>query len=293
MKGTTNIAEPGYREVLRDNIISWLDYSLLNIHGYINVESTTTAYGQMNQLQSLNGSTTQYYSRRGNWVWEPDYGINISGVYVDGSLVTSGYDINYRDGIITFDNPVSGTVAVNHSQKYVEVFNAQDNSFFRADEDSFNVSDGYFISGSGNILPKDKVQLPAIAVEVVNRDTRTPYEMGNTSHYRDTQVLIRILANDDSVSSRIADFITDQKETSFALFDSEIVARSGYYPLNYDGTINYVSGYYSNLSNNFPYNKVKNANVFIKDAYSEDLNYLTKNLCKVTVRLNIESITTR
>ena len=128
-------------------------------------------------------------------------------------------------------------------------------------------------------------------LETINRDTRSPYEIGNTSHFRETQVLLRILSNNDSVSSRIADFITDQKETSIQMFDTEKVAMSGYYPLNYDGTLNFQSGYHSYLSANLPYDKIKNSNVFIKDAFSEDLNYITPNLCKVTVRLNIESVT--
>lgn len=291
MKGTTNIGDPGYREVLRDNFISWLDSAMLKVGGYIHVTNTATAYGQQNQLLPLNGSNTKFFSRRGNWVWEPDYGISISGIYVDNVLQTSGYSINYRDGVVTFDSAVSGTVSVNHTQKYVEVFNAQDNDFFRVDDSSFEVADGYFLTGSGIIHPSDKVQLPAIAVEVVNRDTRRPYEMGNTSHYRNTEVFLRVLSNDDSVSSRIADFITDQKETTIRLFDVKQVAQSGYYPLAYDGTINYQSGYYDNLIEQFPYQNIKNSNVFIKDAFSEDLNYITPNLCKVTVRLNVESIT--
>jgi hypothetical protein len=289
MKGTTNIAQPGYREVLRDNIISWLDYSLLNIGGSIDATDSVTAYGKFNELTKI--SSTQYYSRRGNWVWEPDTGISISGVYVNNVLQTIGYSINYRDGIVNFGSPVTGTVSVNHSHKYVETFNAQDNRFFRVDDSSFEVHDGFFITGSGLELPRDRIQLPAIAVETVNRDTRSPYEIGNTSHFRETQVLLRILSNNDSVSSRIADFITDQKETSIQMFDTEKVAMSGYYPLNYDGTLNFQSGYHSYLSANLPYDKIKNSNVFIKDAFSEDLNYITPNLCKVTVRLNIESVT--
>jgi hypothetical protein len=291
MKGTTNIGDPGYREVLRDNIISWLDSAMLKIGGYIDVTNQVTAYGQRNEMYPLNGSDTTFFSRRGNWVWEPDYGINISGVYIDGALQTSGYSINYRDGIVEFDSPVSGTVTIDHTEKYVEVFNAQDNDFYRVDDSSFEVSDGYFLTGSGTIHPSDKVQLPAIAVEVVNRDSRTPYEIGNTSHYRRTDVLIRVMANDDGISSRLSDFLTDQKETSIRLFDTKQVAQSGYYPLNYDGTVNFASGYYDNLIENFPYNNIKNSKVFIKDAFSEDLNYITPNLCKVTVRLNIESIT--
>jgi len=289
MKGTNNIGKPGYREVLRDNIISWLDESFLNIGGKIDTVNVDTAYGKFNELTKL--SPTQYYSRRGNWVWEPNKGINISGVYVNNVFQTSGYSINYRDGIVTFDSPVNLPVKVNYSHKYIETFNAQENNFFRVDDESFEVHDDFFITGSGLELPKNRIQLPAIAVETINRDTRSPYEIGNTSHFRETQVLLRILSNSDSVSSRIADFITDQKETTINMFDTEKVAMSGYYPLNYDGTINFVSGYHSFLSNVLPYNTIKNANVFIKDAYSEDLNYITPNLCKVTVRLNIESVT--
>ena len=314
MKGTNNIGKPGYREVLRDNIISWLDESFLNIGGKIDTVNVDTAYGKFNELTKL--SPTQYYSRRGNWVWEPNIGsiggsigtdiigstlivggtevgraINISGVYVNDVFQTSGYSINYRDGIVTFDSPVNLPVKVNYSHKYIETFNAQENNFFRVDDESFEVHDDFFITGSGLELPKNRIQLPAIAVETINRDTRSPYEIGNTSHFRETQVLLRILSNSDSVSSRIADFITDQKETTINMFDTEKVAMSGYYPLNYDGTINFISGYHSFLSNVLPYNTIKNANVFIKDAYSEDLNYITPNLCKVTVRLNIESIT--
>jgi hypothetical protein len=289
MKGTSNIAKPGYREVLRDNIISWLDYSLLQVGGSIDVTGATTAYGKMNELTKI--SSTQYYSRRGNWVWEPGNGIPISGVYINNVLQTSGYSINYRDGIVDFDSSVSGTVSVNYSHKYIEVFNAQDNKFFRVDDASFEVNDSYFITGSGLELPRDRIQLPAIAVETVNRDTRSPYEIGNTSHYRETQVILRILSNNDSVSSRIADFITDQKETSIKMFNTEKVALSGYYPINYNGTLNFQSGYHQYLSDNLPYDTIKNSNVFIKDAFSEDLNYITPNLCKVTVRLNIESVT--
>ena len=53
MKGTTNIAQPGYREVLRDNIISWLDYSLLNIGGSIDATDSVTAYGKFNELTKI------------------------------------------------------------------------------------------------------------------------------------------------------------------------------------------------------------------------------------------------
>lgn len=289
MKGTNNIAKPGYREVLRDNIISWLDESFLNIGGLIDAVDVNTAFGKFNQLTKL--SSTEYYSRRGNWVWEPNFGISISGVYVNNILQTSGYSINYRDGIVKFNSPVNLPVSVNYSHKYIEVFNAQENNFFRIDDESFEVHDGFFVTGSGLELPKNRIQLPAVAVETVNRDTRTPYEIGNTSHFRDTQVILRVLSNTDSVSSRIADFITDQKETSIQMFDTEKVAMSGYYPLNYNGELNFISGYHSYLSNSLPYDTIKNSNVFIKDAYSEDLNYITPNLCKVTVRLNIESVT--
>lgn len=292
LRGFGGFDESGLSEVLTDNLVYYLDYGFVEKGGYTNVErgSDLANYTKQHKLYPIDDDLKIWVSRRKNWVWENNRGLPISGVYIDGDLSTSGYTVNYKNGYIEFDQPVSGTVELNYSYKYIQVFDADENRIFSADQDSFNVTDSVFINGSGFSLPDRRIQLPAIGVEVLTGRTMKPYELGNYSQDTNTHVLCNIFTTNDKEAKRIADYLSYQKDRVFNLFDRDHVASGNLYPLNYDGTLNNPSGTYPYLSENFPFKKAFAGKASILDLEVEEVNEITPRLFHTTVRFNLNCV---
>lgn len=296
LRGFESFDESGLSEVLTDNIIYYLDYGFVEKGGYMNVQRSSSPHNNQHILYSVRDiretNGTIWAARRKNWVWEEGQGIPISGVWVNNNLITSGYEVNYRDGYIKFNSPIpqNSQVQLNYSHKYIQVFDAYESRIFQGDTDSFNVSDNIFINGSGFNLPDRRIQLPAIGLEVLTNRTSSPFELGNLSQNIDTAVLCNIIATDDRIAKRIADYLSYQKDKTFYLFDRDMVAQSGYYPTNYDGTINNSSGTYPVLAENFKYKKVFAAKASISQIRVESVKRITQQLYHSTVRMTLNCI---
>jgi hypothetical protein len=292
LRGFQSFDESGLSEVLTDNLLYYLDYGFVEKGGYINIQRPSIN-AKLYHVKDPRESTGKLWaSRRKNWVWENEVGIPISGVWVNNTLMTSGYTVSYRDGSVLFDTPISinSTVEVNHSYKYIHVFDADENRIFDGDKESFDVTDNLFINGSGYVLPDRRIQLPAIGLEVLTDRNSKPFELGNLSQNMKTRVLCNVLCTDNRITKRIGDYLSYQKDKVFVLFDRDQAASSGFYPINYDGSLNNSSGTYIYLSENFPYSKVFAKKVYVSDLRLEKLNKINGDLFHLTARMELECV---
>ncbi len=254
----SHIGEHQFSNQLEYNLKSYLDWALLGVGGWKNINRPTSGCygGDFSTLRLVNDpSYTEgmvWQSARKDWVYEtgvPTYNsytpINISGVYVDGTLYTTGdatygHHYDYPNGRVVFDAPIStsSSVQINYSCRDVQVYIADNAPWW--DEihyDSLRVDDANFENSSGvwNILANNRVQLPAIIVEVIPQRLQIPYQMGDTSQVVKQTVAFHIVAENRWWRNQLIDFITFHKDNAIQLFDANVLNSSGAYPLDYRG----------------------------------------------------------
>ena len=104
--------------------------------------------------------------------------------------------------------------------------------------DSLRVDDpSYSVAGSGSwgILSNHRVQMPAIVIEAVPRRRFTPYQIGDTSQFVRQDVLFHIVAESRWWRNQLIDIISLQKDNRIWLYNSNTVASSGAFPLDFRG----------------------------------------------------------
>lgn len=252
-KGVTNIGDAEFSEVLRDNLIGYVDWGMIQAGGYINISiPTTTEYGggphrlrPVSDPSYTDGQVWEAY--RQNWVWESGLApatppISISGVFVDTVFNSSGYTVDYPQGRIVFDTAIStaSNVQVEYSFKWVRVMDARSIPWFnRAQRRSFRVDDTNYLPNSGGWVEtaSTRVQLPVVAVEAVVNSERLPYELGNRAQETTVTSVFHILAEDDSTAKRLASILDRQQDQTIFMFDTNRMARENRFPLNVDGSV--------------------------------------------------------
>lgn len=286
-KGFNKFGDSTFSNVLGESFISFLDYGFVNASGFFNY-SGTNDYTKLVKISHPKYKDGRVWgSRRKNWVWEPE-GIQISGVYVNNTFRTSGYSINYRDGYILFDNPVSGNIRVNYSSKYIEVVDGAKNAFFNGDEESFEVQNSQFIAGSGIPFSQDRVQLPAVVIEVVNNRKSKPYEIGFPTNYIENDIMVNVLAETDYQAKEIVDIIANQEGKIIRLFDVNKMKVSGLYPISVDGFLVNPSGYYTNISEDYKWDRVYH-DCYLQDNTVENIEKLGPKLYHGSIRCTTKS----
>ena len=270
-----------------------------------------------------------------NWVWEsgisssqqpnvmtnlrPDHTNHpnqrrlpgVSGVFVGNvfqptsGVGTYAHYIDYPNGRVVFDSAIStaSSVTATYSYKNFDVVPA-DSNFFR--EIQYRVEQGpedFNYSGSGDYtqLGQTRLQLPAIAVEVVNQRTLEPYQLGGT-HYINSDLLFHVLAEDDYTRDKLIDVISYQDEKLIHMFDSDRIGRSGVFPLDYRGSTTNTdrSG---NITNSIRYPELVQesgnggyrhnyygGSILLKNAKGQQHEALGPNLYHGTVRLTAEVV---
>lgn len=263
--GISHIGHPSYMETLGENMSMFVEWAFLNIGAFQNVRRSQTVYGQDPSVLRNTGNNRTYESYRKNWVWESGVNyatqpIKISGVYINSQFYTpaqTGYKINYRDGQIIFDNPVSGTIQVEYSYKLFDVYKLDGQKWF-ADilaGDWVSTFNDYAQAGSGtfNILAKNRVNLPFVGIEVVPRRTYKPYQLGGGQWvYQDVQFWIA--GTEPWTVQTATDAISFQNNKTFRLFNLKDVR--GRLPYKYDGTLNPSGLTYKELVDQFCWKKV-------------------------------------
>lgn len=316
LKGFSHVQDSTLSNELQDNLIEFFDWALLKKGNYFNVDVGETApnghdYSKLRLSSDENYTVgTCWEGLRSNWIWQsgvssspaPLVGTNndkpgVSGVYVDDtfySTTTAGsyaHYIDYFNGRVVFDSPIptGSKVQVEHSYKWINMTYANNVPWLR--EVQYRSYDGngeFFQSAKGgwDVPPEARLQLPAIAVEVVPRRTITGFQLGGGS-YVNTDVLFHCIAEDELTRNKLVDIVSLQNEKTFYAFNSNLVAASGDFPIDYRGTP--VSG-----ALNFEELVLKHygPDIRLKNSSVQGMDVINSNFYAGVVKLTAEVIKT-
>jgi hypothetical protein len=303
----SNIGQTTFTDLLRTNLISMLDYSFLEIGAFFNNNSVASGLygGDFAQLRPQNdpsfSSGKVWAARRQNWVWESGVGaIQISGVYVNGTLQTSGYYVDYPRGRLVFNTalPLTSTVKINHSSKYIKVMDFFSTPFFnRIDKFSFRPDNANFINSSGSQpLNDNDLQLPLIAIETINNRTDEPFELGNLAKWQYNRVVFHVIGSDKSSCDKIADILHKLNDQTVFLYNPQKAAQLGKLPLDESGRLINPSGFYVNLiqptGNGWcqATDLIRAGNIRFEEMSIENGNYITNELYQIPVNGRVVAI---
>jgi hypothetical protein len=263
LKGVTKVGYSLLMNEIESNLKLYLDWALLQVGGWsdVTIPENTGYYGgdfyTLHYIQDPSYTDGQIWEtprldlvHESGAEFEGNSPIAISGVYIDDVFyapddATYSHYVDYPNGRIVFDNAVDTTsvVTMNYSYRDIQVDIADDSIMWkelqygslRVDDDNLSNSD----SGDWTGKPSTKrQQLPAIIIEVVSRGTSRGYELGNGSLMRYQDVVFHIVSEDRFWRNQLCDMLMLQKEKTIWMFNTNEVADSGAYPLDYRGTIN-------------------------------------------------------
>lgn len=310
LKGFVNFGDSTITNHIQENLVTFLDYGLVEKSGYINVTIPTTGvYGGLDhKLRPVNDprySDGQVWeSNRPNWVWETGVGalvsetpgsIGVSGVYVDNTFYptsTSGtyaHHINHTLGRVVFDSPISlsSNVECEYSYKYVNITRADGLNWFkqihknsqRSDDSDFVSQTGYYATLSDN-----RYTLPAIGVELAPIRRMTPFQLGGGQTVF-TDLLFHCVAEDVYTRDALIDVVCLQNQKVFNAYDLDQIATSGAFPIDYRGVPN--SG-----AMTFPYlaSKYSGNHIRLIDAKIDSIYSLSPDVHVGTVKITTECI---
>jgi hypothetical protein len=293
---------------LEDNIKTFLDYGFLNIGGFINIDIPTSGlYG--GSLHILKPTTQPGYQPgqvwqafKKDWVYETGISYNtysptiISGVHLNNTFYPAptgsgniSYTINYPLGHIIFNKglPSTSNVQLEYSYRWCQVYKSSSTQWKELQELSYkpNPQLNYTQSGDYNIYAGNRIQMPAIVVEPIARSFSKPYQLGASDFAIDQDILLHIFTENKSDNNRIVDIVRLQKDKTILLYDTNKVAKSGVYSLNYNGSLNSNRICYSELLVNYYWNKC-----YFKEISVLNMESSNQNLFWCTVRVTSEVI---
>ncbi len=255
LKGFNSISDTDVQSAILQNIVSFFDWGFIDKGAFSNVRLNTADIRAKNKsrlkvVTDPNYTDGQVWSTfRENLVWESGVScstqpIQISGVYVNGSFktpTTSGYQhyIDYVNGRVVFSSAISKSSVVNMEYSYKDIYFTTDEVLPLMQElqqNSYKIT-SEFTSNSGdwNTLERAKVQLPIVTIEISPRTKFRPLEMGNSAHWIETDILLHVLAEDSEIARKISNFISYQIDKTIWMFDINLVASSGAFPIDYRG----------------------------------------------------------
>lgn len=316
LKGFDSIHDYALSNNIQDSLVEYWDWALLEKGNYYNVDLGETApNGQdMSKLRmSSNDAFTSgqvWEGFRLNWVWQsgvsgvgieaPIVGSNqdlpgISGVYVDGTFEPSSgvgtyaHKIDYFNGRVVFDSPIptGSTVQAEFSYKYINVVYSNSVPWLREIQPRTQIPTSRFYNtsnGSWDVPPESRLQLPAIAIEVVPVRRFKPYQLGG-GQWVYTDVLFHCVAEDDTTRNMLVDVVSLQNEKSVYSIDGDRLNSDGKFPLDQGGTPVPSALLYPELIENY------NAGRFrLLDAKVEAMEMVTPDLFAGVVRFTTEGI---
>lgn len=271
-----SITDKNIISILEDNIKSFLDWSFINIGGFINVNIPTSDIDGNNNFHIFNRASDNtvignklWESTRKDWVYESGITyentspVAFSGCYLNNTFLPapsgSGnytYNVNYNLGQIIFDNAVSSTskVIASYAYRYIQTYKSTDCVWWKEVQREAYNSASYKPKGDFSLTAIHRVQLPAIVVELSPRLTLEPYQLGTTENVWKQEVFLHIFAPNPVQRNTIMDILLTQKDKTLRLYNSNLVSQQNKYPLDYKGNINPNGLSYPELCNTFPHN---------------------------------------
>lgn len=303
LKGFNSVFDSTLNNDIQDNIVEFLDWGLLEKGNYMNVTlgELSPDGGDYSKLRL--SSNTNYPAGmawegfRKNWVWQsgisydpaPIVGDNntipgISGVYVNDTFYSSAttgtyaHHVDYYNGRIVFDNPIptGSKVQAEYSYKYINVLYANSLPWLsEIQSNSLNLDGSFNVINKGkyDIPSEARVQLPAIAVEIVPRRTMKGYQLGG-GQWVNTDMIFHCLAEDEYTRNKLVDIVSLQNDKTIYMFNSNLLASSGAFPLDYRGFP--VSGAmrYPDLLSNYYGGAARLENVNVQNMQLYNSNFL-------------------
>lgn len=275
------IGESTISDNLENNIVGWLNYSLLTTSAFFNIPLATSGShgGNASRLRlASNPSYTNgqvWESFRKQWIWQSGIEntiqpIQVSGVYVNGAFKPSSgvgpyaHKIDYPNGRVVFNSAIStsSSVTMEYSCNYYQIYNVDSPWWRDVQRNSFRIDDSTFLTSASGFWakpPEMRVQLPAIIVQATQRTKSIPYQIGDLTQIQQQDFKFYIITETNRDLKWICDVIRGQTDANHALFDSNKLMSSGVYPINMDtGTLNPTTMNYPDLVKNYPANKVWN-----------------------------------
>lgn len=240
---------------VKENLINFFNWGFINAGGFSNVNiGTSGTYSPVRDKSQLRLSTDARYSQgqvwegfTNQWVWESgilDFTqpIKISGVYVNGTFQpisgvgTYAHKINYRDGQVIFNSPIStsSSVKCEFSYKWTKWVDAETPWFKQIINLSDRIDNNQFQSTSGNWnnLSQERLPLPAVGVKVNSRFTLQGRQIGG-GHWVLQDIVFYVLTEDEDTRNQLKDLIMYQVDKTLIMYDYNARPPS----VNYDGTL--------------------------------------------------------
>lgn len=309
LKGFSQVGDSTITNHVRENLVSFFDYGLMEKDGIVNVHIPTTGiYGGLDhRLRPVNDERYPagkvWQASRSNWVWEsglnalvssnPSYP-GVSGVYVNsvfypssGTGINSHY-INHYLGQVVFNTPIStgSIVECDYSYKYVNVQKVDGLSWFEQIQKNSTRSDSDgFIKSSGEyaFLAENRVQLPTIGIEAGRRKL-SPFQLGGGQIVY-TDFYFHCLAEDGYIRDHLVDIISLQKEVVFDGYDIDLISTASAFPVDYRGVPVSGAKVYPDLVRDY-----KGSQIRIKDCSFDSVYSLTPDVHVGTVKMTTECI---
>jgi len=253
LKGVTQAAKPLVSRQIKENLIGFFDWSIMNAGGFSNVtlQESGTYGGDRSRLRFAqdprytDGQVWEGFTN--SWIWESgllDFSqpIHISGVWVNNVFrPASGvgqyaHTINYRDGQVIFTTPIptGSRVQCEFSYKWIKVIDAESRIFREIIQNADKVNDPQFFSTSGNYntLSQERVPLPVLGIKISPRFRYQGQQLGG-GHWYHQDVNFDILAGDEDTRNQLKDIVMYQVDKLLVMYDYNAQQPS----LNYDGTL--------------------------------------------------------
>lgn len=260
LSGITNITDAVLDEQLVENLMAFFNWGLLNVGAFFNVKrpSTKSKFHVANDPNFTAGRVWE--STTSDFVWETSaslgpilYGYQpaVPSLYVNNSLRTSGFYLNYDEGQIVFDTAQPATSVVEMEYAYRRFH------FYDTNADWFQslVFDPLPGQDFDQLLAQNRVHLPAIIIEVPSDSTFIPYQLGDRSVLENITVLFHVIADDDEDRDKIVYVLKRMYQKTIWLYDTNKVADANKFPLQENGSLSPNPLRYPELVNQFGFRK--------------------------------------
>lgn len=310
LKGFSQLGESTLTNDIRNNLVSFFDYGLLEKGNFtgVTIPSTGVYGGSDHRLRMVkdprfsNGQIWQAF--RGNWVWESGIGAitstdpahpGVSGVYVNSTFYpvsttgTYAHHIDHNYGQVVFHSPIptGSVVECNFSYKYINVTQVDGLSWFEEVQKHARSDTSSFISQSGEYLQlaDSRVQLPALGIQIANSRSLKPYQLGGGQTVR-TDVFFYCVAEDSYIRDSMVDIVSFQNEATVNMYDLDAIASNNAFPINESGVP--VSGAlrYPDLLSSYSYGFLRLFDMKL-NAYYELGNDIYVGVIKCSTEINL------
>jgi len=290
LKGVGSFAGTDFEDQLVENLISFFDWGFLCLDGFYTVSRN---YGLRGSLKPTDNPLI-WESSKANWVWESSQGIIpyassqpivIDGIYIDNTFSANNnnsYYVNYRDGQVVFNAPLSSesVIKLDYSYKRFNFYNA-DNEWFRQ-----VIFDPLEESQLVEVLAKNRVYLPAIIVEFVSNTRLVPYQLGSGVTYKLFQdVIFHIISDQFSDRNKAVYAIIKQLDKTIQLYDVDKIAQANDFPLDINGALVPTAKLYPEIVDTYPYAKALFTSI-ISQEITRELSLFRASV-RATVQVNL------